>query len=115
MTATVTLPKASDGLYVIWENLMGMPLTFSNAQLLAAAEEVAKANAPLEFPAATVHMSAAKIYVGDHAIVDTATVAFNVKGSTPYQAAKSTAVMALSVDDMAPERLGCALGACGGD
>lgn len=110
MAATVVIPQSTEGLYVLWENLMGMPLTFTTAELLAPAL-VARANAPIEFPAATVHMSAAMIYAGDHAIVDTATVAFNVKGSTPYQAAKPTAVMALSVDDMEPERLGCAFGA----
>jgi hypothetical protein len=108
--ATTTLPADSEGLYVIWENLLGMPVTFSSAQLLTPAGAVAAAGAPVEFPPATVHMSAAVVYAGDHAIVDTATVAFTAKGTTPSASAKPTAVMALSVDDMEPARLGCALG-----
>jgi len=110
MQASVALPSDSNGLYVIWENLLGMPLTFTNLQLTTVdGNGIAAAGVPVEFPAATVHMSAAVVYAGDHAIVDTATIAFTAKGTTPH-GAKPTAVMALSTDDMAPERLGCTLG-----
>ncbi len=110
MQASVALPSDSNGLYVIWENLLGMPLTFTNLQLTTVdGNGIAAAGVPVEFPAATVHMSAAVVCAGDHAIVDTATIAFTAKGTTPH-GAKPTAVMALSTDDMAPERLGCTFG-----
>lgn len=96
---------------MVWENLLGMPLTFTKAQLLTPAGAVAAAGGDIAFPAATVHMSAAVVYVGDHDIVDTATITLNAKGTTPTGSAKSTAVMALSALDMQPERLGCTFGA----
>lgn len=89
-----------------------MSVTFTKAQLLTPAGTVATSRANIDFPAATVHRSAVVVYVGDHNIVDTATITFNAKGTTPTTAARPTAVMALSAIDMQPERLGCTFGAC---
>lgn len=103
------IANAGQGLYVVFENLLGAPSTFSNAQVTVNGKQVAEAGKPLEFPAATVHMSAAVVKLGDHTMVDGAQVTFDAKGTAPTQAARPTALMVLNEDQLAADKLGCTM------
>jgi len=110
VTANFTLTAASEGLFVMFENLMGQPVTFSNAEfsILNVAAPV-KAEEDLVFPAATVHMSAVVVKLADETPTEKTLVSFNAKGTAPT-GAKPTAMMVVNKEQMAPERLGCTFG-----
>lgn len=108
--ANFKLMGPSEGLYVMFENLMGQPVTFSNAEF--SIQNVAapvKAEEDLVFPAATVHMSAAVVKLADETPTEKTMVSFKAKG-TAVAGAKPTAMMVVNKEQMAPERLGCTFG-----
>lgn len=105
----LTVANAGAGLYVIFENLLGAPVTFKNAQFTVAGQAGGAAGKDLVFPAATVHMSAAMVKVGNGHAVDDALVRFNAKNSNPA-GAKSTAVMVLNEEQLEADKLGCTMG-----
>ena len=114
VTATFPLVAEAEGLYLVFENLLGGAVTFSNAAFVVpnAQQVPITIDAPqdLVYPPATVHMSAAVLYMGEGIAVDQAVVSFTAKQTTPSATARSTAVMVVSVDDFEADRLGCSFG-----
>lgn len=108
--AAFPLVAASEGLYVMFENLLGQPVTFSNVEfsILNVAAPV-KAEEDLVFPGATVHMSAAVVKLAEDTPTNKTMVSFKAKG-TAGAGAKPTAMMVVNRQQMAPERLGCTFG-----
>lgn len=108
--ATFSLNAGGTGLYVIFENLMGAPVSFKEAQLaVAGLAEPIKSLVDLVYPAATVHMSAAIVELGDEVPVEAANVTFGAKG-TALAGAKPTAMMVLNKEQLKAEHLGCTFG-----
>lgn len=100
---------ATEGMYIIFENLLGGPVTFKNAEFTigANAAEAIKAKEDLVFPAATVHMSAAVVKLADEVPVEKTTVTFGAKNTA---GAKPTALMLINKEQMAASKLGCTFG-----
>jgi len=108
--AAFSLSEPLDGVYVLFENLMGQPVTFSNAEFsLENVAEPVKAGEDLVFPAATVHMSAAVVKLADETPTEKTMVSFKAQG-TAVEGAKSTAMMVVNKEQMTPARLGCTFG-----
>lgn len=106
--AAFQLLDGGEGLYVVFENLMGGPVTFSNAEFsIAGVAEPVQAGEDLVFPPATVHMSAAVVPLADEVPTEKTTVTFRAKNT---DGGKQTALMLVNKEQMEPERLGCTFG-----